>query len=265
MAITFFKNTSEKQENLLAVRPFSACANYEQEWVARPAGIKLFHQILFVLDGEGILHAEGKTYKLKKGSAFFTSKTCPNEYANRGKLITAFLTVDGSGIDSLISHYGNKDFIFAESVNVEKYLSYVNQILNEYSNHRREALISALSYSMFCDFFAESVEIGKSENDKVLHFIENHFTEKITLEEIAKSADISVSKLCHNFKSRHGCTVFEYILDLRLGNARSLIMSETSLQIKAVASAFGFEDVSYFCRAYKKKFGKTPREDKNTF
>ena len=264
MAITFFNSLAERQSSL-AIKPFSACSYYEQEWVARPSGIKLFHQILLVLDGEGVLHADGKTYKLKKGCAFFTSKTCPNEYANHGKLITAFLTVDGSGIDALISHFECKDFVFMEAVNIEKYLNYINQILNEYYAHRREALISALSYSMFCDFFAEIDEIAVNENDKVIHFIEKHFTKKLTLDAIADSADISVSKLCHNFKERHGCTVFEYILDLRLESARNLIMSETGLQIKAVASASGFEDVSYFCRAYKKKFGKTPREDKSIF
>lgn len=262
MAITFFKNTV-KNQGLLAVRPYSASNSHLQEWVARPTGVKIFHQILLVLDGEGVVHAPGKTHKLKRGSAFFTSKDCPNEYINHGGLVTAFLTVDGSAIDELLAYTECDGFLFLESVNVEKYVGYINQVLNEYYSQRREALISATAYSMFCDFFAESESAHLCEDDKVLYYIEKHFTEKLTLSMIAEDANVSVSKLCHNFKDKHGTSVFNYILDFRLNNARSLIMSEPGLQINAVATASGFEDLSYFCRAYKKKFGRTPKEDKS--
>ena len=263
MAITFFQNLSEKPENLLSVRPYSASCAHNQEWVARPLGVKIFHQILLVVDGEGVVHSGDKSYKLKKGSAFFTSKDCPNEYANHGTLVTAFLTVNGDAIEDLISYADCDGFLFLESVNVEKYLSYINQILNEYYSQRREPVISALSYSMFCDFFAESRSFSESKNDKAVQYIEKHFSSKLTLLEIAKYANVSVSNLCHSFKEKYGTSVFNYIMDFRLRNARNLLLSEPGLQIKAVASASGFEDVSYFCREYKKKFGKTPREDKS--
>lgn len=264
MAITFF-NSAANAQKLLAVRPYSASAKHYQEWVTRPTGIKLFHQILLVLDGEGVVHTNGESHKLSRGAAFYTSPNCPNEYANHGGLVTAFLTVNGTAIEDLISYSECGDFLFLESVDVEKYLGYINQVLNEYYSQGRESVISALSYTMFCDFFAESKSFSTNEHDKVMHYIERHFTDKLTLDMIAEYADISVSKLCHSFKERHSVAVFEYILGLRLGNARSLIRSEPGLQIKTVATASGFDDVSYFCRAYKKKFGKTPKEDKTVF
>ena len=263
MAITFFTNTSNKQ-NSLAVRPYSASAKHYQEWVARPMGIKLFHQILIVLDGEGIVHANGQSHKLHRGTAFYTSPDCPNEYANHGGLVTAFLTVNGDAIEDLISYAGCDGFLFLESVNTEKHLNYINQILNEYYSQKREPIISSLSYSMFCDFFAESGSFSTDKNDKAIQYIEKHFAEKLTLDAIAAYANISVSNLCHSFKEKYGKSVFTYIMDFRLSYARNLILSEPGLQIKSVASASGFDDVSYFCRAYKKKYGNTPREDKTT-
>lgn len=263
MAITFFKNLSEKQENLLSVRPYSASSTHNQEGVARPLGVKIFHQILLVVDGEGVVHSGDRSYKLKRGSAFFTSKDCPNEYANHGELVTAFLTVNGDAIEDLISYADCDGFLFLESVNVEKYLNYINQILNEYYSQRREPIISALSYSMFCDFFAESGSFSADKNDKAIQYIEKHFAEKLTLDAIAAYANVSVSNLCHGFKEKYGTSVFTYIMDFRLSNARNLILSEPGLQIKSVASASGFDDLSYFCRAYKKKFGNTPRADKS--
>ncbi len=262
MAITFFQNLSENQENLLSVRPYSASCAHRQEAVARPLGVKLFHQILLVIDGEGVVHSGDRSYKLKKGSAFFTSKDCPNEYANHGELVTAFLTVNGDAIDDLISYACCDGFLFLESVNIERYVGYINQVLNEYYSQRREPIISALSYSMFCDFFAESGSFSANQNDKAIQYIEKYFAKKLTLLEIAEYANVSVSNLCHSFKEKHGTSVFAYIMNFRLRNARNLILSEPGLQIKAVAGASGFDDVSYFCRAYKKKFGKSPTEDK---
>ena len=73
MAITFF-NSAAKKPARLAVRPYSASNSHPQERVTRPEGVKIFHQILLVLEGGGVVHAHGKSYKLKRGSAFFTSK-----------------------------------------------------------------------------------------------------------------------------------------------------------------------------------------------
>jgi AraC-like DNA-binding protein len=72
---------------------------------------------------------------------------------------------------------------------------------------------------------------------------------------------MSVSGLCHKFKSEFGKTVVEYILEKRLAYARSLLTSGEAVAVKEVAVASGFDDPSYFSRIYKKHYGKTPKED----
>ena len=64
-----------------------------------------FYQILFVVDGKGILECRGKTYELKKGSAFYTSKDVPISYDSTDNLITSFVTVKGDVVKSIEKYF----------------------------------------------------------------------------------------------------------------------------------------------------------------
>lgn len=241
---------------------YTASSNFIQSTVRYPEGAQQFHQILLVLAGTGILHCQGKHYPLMRGCAFFTAEGCISEYINTGGLTTAFLTARGSALPGLLSHYGCSSFLFAQHVNLEKYLSGINQILREYYAHKREGLLSSLVYAFYIDFFEDQTGAPTSAVEQASLFIEKNFMQKLTLDQLAALSGISVSKLCHDFKRRFGCTVFAYILNLRLTYARNLMLTNPNTRTKDAALSCGFEDISYFCKAYKKKFGKTPAQDR---
>ena len=73
---------------------------------------------------------------------------------------------------------------------------------------------------------------------------------------------MSVSKLCHDFKKKYNYSVVEYILNLKLSYARNYMFMTPNSRTADVAYLCGFNDVGYFCRRYKKRYGKTPKEDK---
>lgn len=237
---------------------YTACGKYEQETMCRPAGTQDFHQILIVIGGKGILKHDGKTYYLKKGSAFFTAQGVPSKYINTDGLITAFLTVKGNGMEQILKHFNCGDFLFFESVNTEKYTADINNIIKEYYKHKRESVLSALTYSFYIDFFEQLNENSLELLDKTMLYIEKNFAQKLTLSKLAEINQSSVSKLCHDFKNKYGCTVFQYILNLRLTYAYNLLVNKSNVKTQDVASICGFDDVSYFCRAYKNKFGISP-------
>ena len=241
---------------------YTASSCFPQNTMKYPEGAQSFYQILLVLDGTGILHCSGSTYSLKRGCAFFTAQGHPSEYVNTGNLTTAFLTVRGSALPALLLHYKCGPFLFAEHVNLEKYLSDISRILREYYEHKREGLLSAYAYAFYVDFFEDQTGSMISAAEQISLFIEKNFTRKLTLEQLAALGNISVSKLCHDFKKAFGCTVVEYILNLRLTYARNFLQSNRKARTKDAALSCGFEDISYFCKAYKKKFGRTPAEDR---
>lgn len=236
----------------------TASPHFKQDTIEYYAGKQNFYQILIVVDGNGTLHCNGEVYKLKKGCAFFTAKNVVSKYTNDGGLITAFLTVTGDGMPQILEHFGCGDFEFFESVNTEKYIYRIKEITDEYYKTKNEGVLSALSYSFFIDFLGTQQETPLASLDKTALYIEKNFTKKLSLEELAQINETSVSKLCHDFKDKYGSTIFQQILNLRLTYAHNLFMTNSSIKTKDAASLCGFDDVSYFCRAYKKKFGTSP-------
>lgn len=236
----------------------TASARFNQLTTEYAGTSQNFYQLLIILDGNGTLYCNGETHELKKGCAFFTSKHTPSKYVNHNGLVSAYLTVKGDAMPQLIEHFGWGAFTFFPSVNTEKCTEEIKAIINEYYKTKNESVLSALCYSFYISFFERQQENIFASLDKTALFIEKNFNKPLTLDELARINKTSVSKLCHDFKNKYGYTVFQYILNLRLGYAHNLLKSTSSIKTKDVASACGFDDISYFCRLYKKKFGTTP-------
>ncbi len=237
-------------------RTASAC--YPQSNIHYPEGSQKFYQILLVLSGTGTLLCQGKQYTLTPGCAFFTAQGQASEYRDRGGLTTAFLTARGDAFPALLQHYGISSFLFAQKVNTEKYLSGIQAIIQEYYTHKRAWRLSAMTYSFYVDFFEEQTGAPPTPLEQICLYIEAHFATKLTLPALAAVGGISVSKLCHDFRKAYGCTVFAYILNLRLTYGRKYLQTTRDARTKDAALFCGFQDVGYFCKAYKKKFGETP-------
>lgn len=240
----------------------TVCDNFPQPTTKRPGGHPDFNQILIVTDGFGVLKCNGKEYPLKKGCAFFTSHRIPSEYTNIGGLTTAFLTVNGSAVESITKNYGIEDFLFCPHLSCDKYIADIKNITNEYYTYKRQGVMSAMAYSFYVNFFEEQANHQFSVPEKIALYIEKHYMEKLTLADIAKHHNISVSKLCFDFKQHFGYTIFQYIINLRLTHAQNALFSFPQRTAKDIAFSCGFEDMSYFCKAYKEKFGATPSKDR---
>lgn len=88
-------------------------------------------------------------------------------------------------------------------------------------------------------------------------FIESHFTEPLTLDQIADHADVSVPHLCSLFRKHCGASVMAYVIGLRLAKAQ-LLIQDTVLPIGQVARAVGYDDLFHFSKLFKKHFGVPP-------
>lgn len=93
----------------------------------------------------------------------------------------------------------------------------------------------------------------------ILKYIENHYMDKITIEDIAKEVNLSQSHFMKYFKNTMGSTFIDYLNEYRLTMASRLLVSSDSA-ILDIASEVGFENLSYFNRTFKKKFEMTPRD-----
>ena len=95
---------------------------------------------------------------------------------------------------------------------------------------------------------------------QLMNTIDAHYTEPLTLEELAAGCFHSVSLICHTFKKDFGISIKKYILQKRMIGARQALREGKSG--KEVCLAFGFTEYSTFFRAYRQYFGYAPSATK---
>ncbi len=94
-------------------------------------------------------------------------------------------------------------------------------------------------------------------------YIDTHFTQDLKLDEIAKRAFVSRTQFCKLFKNITGTTFGEYLNHLRLNHSKSLLI-HTNLGVAEVALRSGFNDVSNYCRQFKRAFAMSSSDFRKT-
>ncbi|SDM83035.1 two-component system, response regulator YesN [Paenibacillus sp. yr247] len=94
---------------------------------------------------------------------------------------------------------------------------------------------------------------------KALSYMNTHYTEDLTLQSTADAVHVSKSYFSLLFKKQTGQNFIDYLIDLRVREAKRLLVLN-DFRIYEVAEAAGFNDVKYFSKLFKKMTGFTPVE-----
>lgn len=92
---------------------------------------------------------------------------------------------------------------------------------------------------------------------KMLNYIYEHYTEAVTLEDIARAANIGKSEAGRCFNMYMGCSPVEALIQYRLQIAQKLL-TETDLTLQEISFECGFHSANYFSRQFRKKYGCAP-------
>lgn len=91
-------------------------------------------------------------------------------------------------------------------------------------------------------------------------YIQEHFMESVTLDDIAGSILVSKSECCRCFKRATGLSPIEYLMRYRIMESAKHMHRKTHESISEIAGAVGFNNTSYFNKIFKKYIGCTPTE-----
>lgn len=103
----------------------------------------------------------------------------------------------------------------------------------------------------------EKVSASHRRMQKILQYIAVHFSEPITLEDLARSASISKSECGRVFRVSLQRTPYQYLMEYRMQRASELL-AETDLPIGTIGETVGFSQVSHFGHCFRKRTGLTP-------
>ena len=102
-------------------------------------------------------------------------------------------------------------------------------------------------------------DIKPATFDKMIAYIDEHYQQKIELEDIAKIGGYNVAYTSQFFKRQMGISFIDYLLRLRLREATTRLTSSDEA-VARIASSCGFADIKAFNVAFKKHFHTTPSE-----
>ncbi len=108
------------------------------------------------------------------------------------------------------------------------------------------------------------ISLDESRTKDMILFIEQHFADKITLDDLASSVHISKSECCRCFKRALNLTPIEYLMKFRIFKAASMIQDQNipSNSFSDLAFNVGFNNASYFNKVFKQYLGCTPSDYK---
>jgi len=95
--------------------------------------------------------------------------------------------------------------------------------------------------------------------ESIVHFVQDHFRQPLTLSQLSASCGMSVSSFTAKFKKATGMSLMDYKQSLQIEHACRMLRT-TDAKIIHVAYSSGFQDVSFFNRAFRKHTGLSPRQ-----
>ena len=98
---------------------------------------------------------------------------------------------------------------------------------------------------------------------RIQTYVHHHLAEPITLNNLARQANLSVPHFSRVFRKLFLVSPMHYVLQKRMVQACSLL-TETSMQLKQISRTIGYDDPYYFSRLFKKMMGVNPSTYRQT-
>ncbi len=241
-------------------------------------------QLIYFLSGEALIGCNSRSFQVKPGDLAVINGNELHYGENLGAILVCYMIrIDFSfllsnQIDSCQTKYITpliqNQISFKNLVqNDGNIIRCVKKMIAEYTSQKAgyELAIKALAYELVVlllrgyleRIYSEKEHSGIMKNvrrfQKILDFLDSHYREPITIEQLASMACISKYHFCRLFKELTGKSAGDYLHQLRINNALKLLW-ESDLNITEIALASGFNDTNYFCRVFKKYRHSSPSQ-----
>ncbi len=221
--------------------------------ILRPEGLE-FHQFIWVKEGSGCFTVEDEQFVLQAGEGLFVRANVPHSYEGNPfhtQWVTFLLdpkTLDYLGIPTYM-RYRVPEYLERETMQLFEFACGNSTVVSR----------SSAGYAFVIELFSTIREERESVADRIVHFLESHYAEPLTLDDIAAEAGMDRFTFCRYYKRESGMTVMEKLKQIRIAKAKRFL-KYSSDSVETVGRMCGFESASYFCKLFRESVGCPPAE-----
>ena len=239
-----------------------------KEWNEKPHSHP-FCEIMFVLSGSGTVMVNATEYEVEKGDIIVYNPEVRHAEATTGKggIELAFFGISNFKIGNLPSDYildektcpvlhtgqdeKEYEFYFMSLVKEVASDKPYNEIFSKYL--ARLIMIGILRLANI----SEAKFVTNGIFTRIHNYLNKHFTEIESMDEICEELKISKYYLSHVFKKYMGKPPMQYVTSKRIAYAKKLLQ-ETDLSATEIGEMCGYKDHVLFFKSFKKQEGITP-------
>jgi AraC-like DNA-binding protein len=127
---------------------------------------------------------------------------------------------------------------------------------NEFGKEENLLLLISLLIQRYGQPFEDCVPTCRDEIEQACRFMQQHFSEHISLDRLCRYANLSKSTLLRAFTKSKGVTPYSYLENIRIGEAKKLL--EQGVMPGEAALQTGFSDQSHFTNFFSRFIGLSP-------
>ena len=236
------------------------------------AGYQLYREsydsilLMYIRRGSMTLLLDGRSIPVSPGSFVLVDCYQPHAYGSVEEYECLWLHFDGitarKWYHSIVGHHGN---VIAPADPYPAFRKLEDIFLTFHTGKPvNEALISQSIHDILTLFLldprAENAAPSRvTASETAIAYIRDHFSDEISVEQLAGLVNISPYHFIRVFKRETGLTPHKYLFNTRL-NAAKYLLIHSSLSLKEICLRTGFSCESVFCTAFKKHLGMTPMQ-----
>lgn len=262
--------SNKKNRHLPLLITLIGC-NHLQDPIYRPQGVP-FYQWFLCCKGQGELTTGDTTLVINKGQGFLVYANESHSYKGLTKDFSVhILGFSGSCALEILHTCGMHETGIYQISDEYVFTQYVLSAMTIHSRDLTDAQYeyNKLCYGFLCDLgncIQKITTSPVSQNNETIrrisNYLEEHYQEPITLDDLADEINLTKSYMCTLFKKEMRFSIMHFLLLIRIGWARIYLEQYPERNVYDIGKMCGFESPSYFGKKFKEITGVTPENYK---
>lgn len=246
-----------------------ASARYGGDWHSVPHTHNHM-ELFYIVGGKGQFLIQDQLYPVNVNNLVIINPNVTHTEVSLNAQPLEYIVLGIEGIELATSESSNGQFNILDHFESVEISSCLRNILREMEQKNTgyedvcqaymEILIIRLMRSTALAVPSEPQRIsGNRQCAAVKRYIDLHFKEALTLEQLAEDAHMNKYYLSHAFKREYGTSPINYMITKRIEESKYLL-AETDLSMSQIAQLLGFSSLSYFSQVFRRTQATTPME-----